>query len=273
MRFDISLSVNNLRDFEMYAQAVKASQLPQPLSYVEILWDGYCHLQPEKLREYLSQFSDRVAFHIMWSRFLDRDAEHFEFFLKQLKHHVDVIQPIYVSDHLCHFKQDQVHLFQPIEIDYRDLEFVCRRVDTYQQFLDRSILIENHASSAETGRNQIEFFQQLMEKTGCKILFDISNARVAENNRVTQLSDWLEFLRDQSEIHAHLGSYSYDETQDRYFDSHDHNMDNQTAIDIETVLQTLPIKTLSYEREYNRTAEDMTADLDRILRIAQVSYV
>lgn len=269
----LSLSVNNLRDLDLYHQAVSLSQLSESLDYVEILWDGYCHLPPEEIQTYLAPFSNRIALHVMWSRFLDRDSTEFQNYLQHFKHHVDVLKPIYVSDHLCRFTLSQLHLFQPIEWNYQDLNVVIDRVDEYQQTLGRQLLVENYASGPGDGQAQIDYFERLMAQTGCGILFDISNARVAENNGSLALSDWLSFLRNLPPINCHLGSYSYDPQKQQYFDSHDQNMELQTVRDVEHTLQQLQPATLTYEREHQRTAEEMAADLDQLAHLNQLVHV
>jgi uncharacterized protein (UPF0276 family) len=262
---DISLSINNLREFDLYEQAVHTSQINYKLPFVEILWDNYCHLAPEKLAAYLSKFSDRIALHIMWSKFLDCDQQEFEEFLNLLDYHVQLIQPLYVSDHLCTFSLQGVHLFQPLEITYSNIDFVCQRVEHYQQRIGTQLLLENYPSQKNSGQRQIDFFYTLMQQTSCGVLFDISNARVGENNQITALSAWLDLLASVDDLHCHVGSYSYDTKDNLYYDSHDQNLAEPTITDIHNVVSRLSVKTLCYEREYNRTSAEMATDLNLIL--------
>lgn len=259
-----SLSVNNLSEFDLYERAVRGSNLALPLPFVEILWDNYCHLDPERILEYLSYFSERVTFHIMWSKFLELDEWEFEYFLQRLLVHIKVIKPFYISDHLCRFQLNRTHLFQAIEIDYTDLDTVSRRVDHYQNYLGTQVLFENHASNYLNGCKQIEFFEALMSRTGCGIFFDISNARVSENNGITAYEDWLDLLRRSSNLHCHVGSYDLNSKDGLYYDSHDRDVSKQTLRDVANISSNLNVSTVCYEREFRRTSKAMSSDLNLI---------
>ena len=264
----LSLSVNNLNDVQLYADAVEQSQLEQPLPFVEILWDNYCHLEPEKILEYLSQFSDRVALHIMWSRFLERDQEEFEAFLNHLQHHVNIIQPVYISDHLCQFSLNNVALYKGIELDYlnMDLELVRDRVQQYQESIGRQLLLENFASEDSKGKEQVEFIAELIAETNCGLLFDISNAIVAEKNNILSMSEWFPLFAYLDSLHCHVGSYSYHEKESCYYDTHDSNLSRETLDDIKTISTSFHINTLCYEREHHRTSADMANDMNQLFQ-------
>lgn len=260
----LSLSVNNLPEFDLYEEAVRGSCLTPKLPFVEILWDNYCHLTPELLHQYLSRFSECVAFHIMWSQFLELDEAEFEDFLRRLQLYVNVIQPLYVSDHLCRFQLNGTRLYKPVEIPYTNLDDICARVARYQERIGTQILLENYASTTPIGRRQVEFFDALVARTGCGIFFDISNARVAENNHITPFAHWLDLLSSSRKLHCHVGSYSYNAKTGSYYDTHDSDVTNQTLKDVETAARFLDMASVCYEREFRRTSADMSRELDLI---------
>lgn len=261
MNFSLGLSVNNLTDFLVYEQASSVIRIDGKLPFVEILWDNYCHLEPDKLVEYLSRFSDRIAFHVMWSRFLDRDKDEFQEFLHHLKFHVDEVQPFYVSDHICTFHIGSAYAKAGLEYSYSDVDEVCRKIDYYQNYLGRRVLFENFASMAAEGYKQVEFFDTLITRTGCDVLFDISNARVAENNGFGALTDWIDLLHRVKGLQCHVGGYEYMADFHCYRDSHGDPISQQTLCDIEMVCDRLDVQSLCYEREHNRTSEAMANDL------------
>ena len=260
----LSLSINNLANFDLYFQGVQQSNLKLKLPFVEILWDNYCHLEPQLILEYLSPFSDRIAFHIMWSKFLELEQEELLQFLQRLKYHIQVINPLYISDHLCQFKINNTHLFTSVELLYNNLDLVTERVKQYQDIIESQLLLENTASTSYQGKKQIEFFQKLRERTNCGIFFDISNARVAEKNGITKFCNWLDILTGDDQIYCHVGGYSYNLDDDLIYDSHDSNLTKETLADLTTVIQCLNIKTICYEREYQRTSEIIANELNLI---------
>lgn len=267
MATQLSLSVNNITDFSIYEAGSQSIRNHGKLPFVEILWDNYCHLKPAKIAEYLSTFSDRIAFHIMWSRFIDRDSEELEEFLYLLKSHVDVIQPLYISDHICTFSQGHTYVQSGLEFNYENPEYIWRRIERYQNYIGRKILFENFASMSPTGYKQIEFFREMVSQTGCGIFFDISNARVADYNGFGSFPEWLELLKGMRGLHCHVGGYEYSRKFACHRDSHGDDISQQTLRDISTVLECLDVKSICYEREHNRTSEAMDKDLILIANI------
>jgi uncharacterized protein (UPF0276 family) len=264
MSINLSLSVNNLADFSIYETASQPIRTKNKLPFVEILWDNWCHLQADKLPEILASFSEKIAFHVMWSRFLERDEDDFKAFLKILKYHVDEIKPLYISDHICRFTLGKIHSHHGFDFDYQDLETAVKRVDYYQDYLGRQLLLENFASMTPAGCRQIEFFAKLVKSTGCGVFFDISNARVAHNNGYGNLEDWASFLNNLKELHCHVGGYRYDAEFNCYWDNHADNLSEDTLNDLKNFSSHLDIKTICYEREHKKNPEMMAQDLSLI---------
>jgi len=263
---NITLSVNNLGDFYIYKTAAEALlEGADKLPFVEILYDNWVYLDSEKILEALSGISDRVAFHIMWSRFLELDEADLQLFLRRLKVLVDEVNPLYVSDHLCRFSLG--HNFNSnfaLEYDYLNLDHTIERVKRYQDYIERQLLLENFASHIASQRRQLDFFESLVTHTECGILFDISNARVAEDNGCVGLEEWIAFLANQKNLRTHVGSYHYNEEWQCYCDSHGDDLSPQTLKDIQRVVSSLDVASICYEREHNKVAEKMVEELKMI---------
>lgn len=84
----LSLNVSSLRDFALTKSVLQASGLPPRLPCVEILWDNFCNLQGEALAEHLRTLAERASFHVMWSRFLEREPRSLDGVLERLAQHV-----------------------------------------------------------------------------------------------------------------------------------------------------------------------------------------
>jgi uncharacterized protein (UPF0276 family) len=260
MTIDVSLSLNNLSDFPLYADALERSGLPEELPFVEILWDNYCHLNPEALLQYVSPFSAHLSLHVMTSKFLERSEEEFDEYLDLLAEHVRFIKPIRVSDHLARFRLNDLNLIIPQEYSYMDVDAVCARIDRYQERLRMPLLLENYASTEEVGKGQIDFFDQIMSRTGCGVLFDVSNAVLAELNEVTPLLEWLSLLAGRP-LHCHVGGYAFNEKTQRYHDTHNSDLSHETAVALELLVQQCDIKSVCYERDYRKSVESLRRDL------------
>ncbi len=260
---ELTLSINNLGDFELAASAIAEAGLGERLPLIEILWDNYCALDPEKLAAYLFRFSDNVSLHIMWSRFLEVDDDTLDAYLRRLRAHVAVLRPCAVSDHLCRFSSGPLHLVFGQELGYDRLDHACARVDRYQRAIGMPLLVENAASIEYPAEIQREFIDRLVARTGCGILFDVSNAVVGELNRQGAVEPWIEFLRGR-ELRCHVGSYALEEKTGLVQDTHSTAVTPETERALRLLTQATRVHSICYERDYNKTASAIAADLVRI---------
>ena len=251
--------------FTQTRDALAAAGLGERVPTIEILWDNYCSLDPAQLADDLATLADRVMIHIMWSRFLEIDDAAFAAYLTQLKQHVQVLRPVAVSDHLCRFQFDGLYVGAGQEYTYDRLDHVAARVSRYQDAIGQTLLIENNASLEQPGDKQIAFIHELIERTGCGILFDVSNAVVGELNGQGGIERWLPLLAGRT-LRCHVGSYVLDADVDRYIDTHDSDVSSETEAGLRTLFAAadVQIASITYERDLNRTTEAITRDLRRI---------
>jgi uncharacterized protein (UPF0276 family) len=255
----ITLSAGSLADFGQTAEALRAAELAPEA--IEILWDNFCALDPARLADDLAALADRVMVHVMWSRYLELDEAAFVAYLARLRAHVDVLRPLAVSDHLCRFQFGGAFVGSGQERDYDDLAFTCERVARYQDAIGTQLLVENTASSEHPAAMQIDFVAELQARTGCGILFDISNAVVGELNGFGNVAEWLPLIAGRT-IRCHVGSYSRD--GEHWVDSHDADVGAATEAAIALVSRAARIESITYERDANRSAAAIAADLRRI---------
>ena len=261
----ITLSAGSLADFGQTAAALRAAGFGDRVPVVEILWDNFCALDPVQLADHLGVLADRVMLHVMWSRYLELDEPEFRDYLARLGRHVDVLRPLAVSDHLCRFRFGNAFVGAGQERDYDDLDFVSERVARYQDAIGQTLLVENTASSEHTAAEQIEFVTALQARTGCGILFDISNAVVGELNGLGHAAAWLPLIAGKA-VRCHVGSYTRDDEAECYVDSHDSEVSAATEAAIAAVVRAARIESITYERDWNRSVDGIAEDLRRIAR-------
>jgi uncharacterized protein (UPF0276 family) len=266
---EITLSIPQLYEFSQTQAALAAAGLGARVPTIEILWDNYCALDPVRLADDLSVMADRVMFHIMWSRYLELDDEAFSDYLTRLRHHVRAVRPVAVSDHLCRFQVRGVFVGAGQEYAYDRLDYVCDRVAQYQDAIGQTLLIENNASNEHSVATQIEFLHALITRTGCGVLFDVSNAVVGELNGQGDLEMWMPLLRDRA-LRCHVGSYVYDTDVDTFIDNHSVEVSAATEAALRALCGSaqMQIESITYERDFNRTTEGITRDLVRIAECA-----
>ena len=260
---ELTLSLGRISDFTQTRDALVAAGLGARVPTIEILWDNYCSLDPGQLADDLAQLADRVMLHVMWSRFLERDDAAFAQYLANLRRHVLVLRPVAVSDHLCRFQLGGVFFGAGQEFEYERLDFVADRIARYQDAIGQTLLVENNASLEQPAAKQIDFVAELMTRTGCGILFDISKAVVGELNGRGAARDWLPLLAGRT-LRCHVGSYELDSEVEQYIDSHDCEVSPATQAALRALVPQLDIASITYERDFDRTTEGLTRDLLRI---------
>ena len=204
-------------------------------------------------------------FHIMWSRYLELDEAAFADYLSRLRDHVRVLRPVAVSDHLCRFRFDGLFVGAGQEHTYDDIAGIAERVARYQDAIGMQLLVENNASLEQPAAKQIEFLAELMHRTGCGLLFDISNAVVGELNGQGSFEQWLPLLAGRT-LRCHVGSYTRDDLVGQYIDSHDADVTRETQAAVRRLVECadVRIESITYERDFNRSSEAIARDLVRI---------
>jgi uncharacterized protein (UPF0276 family) len=261
---EVTLSINNLPKFAAYREVLTAWRKYHPVSFIEVLWDNFCHVEPSRLRSILEGLAPRVSLHIMHSRFLHLSEERFGLFLNHLAKHVQVLQPLYVSDHIGNFVHKGIALLTPAEHDYGRASSIRQRVIRYQETIKRPLLLENYASTEQRGKGQVDFFAWLVAETSCELLFDVSNAVVAEANHILPVSAWLPLLQHQS-VRCHAGGYAKSPTTGLFHDTHNAPVSNATLQAWRKLQDRVRVQSLVLERDYNFNIGSVMQDLHRLV--------
>ncbi|QBB71273.1 DUF692 domain-containing protein [Pseudolysobacter antarcticus] len=108
-------------------------------------------------------------------------------YLKRLKQLADMVQPAWISDHLCWTGVDgkNLHDLMPLPYTEEAISQVVERVREVQDFLGRRILLENvssYVSFASAQMHEWEFLNAIAERADCLILLDINNIYVSSHN-------------------------------------------------------------------------------------------
>ncbi len=107
--------------------------------------------------------------------------------LMQLKRLIGRTSPAFVSEHLSWGSVDGrfVNDLLPLPYTEESLVHMTSRIDEVQNFLQRTILIENISSYLQyshSGIDESAFLTELSRSTGCGLLVDINNLYVNEKN-------------------------------------------------------------------------------------------
>lgn len=187
-----------------------------PINWFEILADQYLFSQGlliEKLQQVLSE-TPRVM-HCTGLSIGGVDPLD-DRYMKELRRLVNIVQPVWVSDHLS-VSRIQGRFYPellPIPYTKASLDNVCRRVDQVQNYLQRPILLENavvYAVFKQAEFSEADFLAEVFKKTGCGVLLDINNLYVNQVNHGIDPGSYFEALPRAAVKQMHLAGYSVDQ--------------------------------------------------------------
>jgi uncharacterized protein len=184
------------------------------LDFYELLLDNFLHLEPDQIRRRIGDTP--VSFHIMGSRFMDRDESRLAVMADRIRHFTAALEPLYVSDHILRWTIGGQLMSDAIEIEYDESNL--RTVAKWTEMLGCQVRFENYASCSPEGAAQLDFFQAMKAELGLEPLFDYSNAVVAELNGATPAVKWIESDLDLTA--SHVSGFRVSEGP-LYIDSHD----------------------------------------------------
>jgi hypothetical protein len=137
------------------------------------------------------------------------DREH----LARIRRLVDEIDPVLVSGHLAWSTHRGVYLndLLPLPYDRETLRVVAAHVHEVQDALGRPYLVENPASYVGFGSStmtEVEFLAELVARTGCLLLCDVSNAFLSAANMGYDAYGYIDALPLDAIAELHLGGFT-----------------------------------------------------------------
>jgi uncharacterized protein (UPF0276 family) len=127
-------------------------------------------------------------------------------------------QPAMVSEHLAWSTHAGAFFndLLPLPYDEETLARVCEHIDETQSALGRTILLENpstYVAFAETTMGETEFLAEIVRRTGCGLLLDVSNVFVSATNHGRDPHRYLADFPKTAVGEMHLAGYA-DDTDD-----------------------------------------------------------
>ncbi len=147
--------------------------------------------------------------------------------LKHLKRLIEIINPIFVSDHVSWSLTGNAHLndLLPLPYNQESLEVVCENVSSTQDFLGRQLFIENPSTylSFKDDMPEQEFIMKIVERCECKVLLDINNIYVNSKNHNFDAYNYISSFSQDLVGELHLAGHSVNniEGKEIRIDTHD----------------------------------------------------
>jgi uncharacterized protein (UPF0276 family) len=132
--------------------------------------------------------------------------------LRKLARLADRTKPALVSEHLCWSAVDGRALNDLLPLPYTEeaLAHVCGRVARVQDYLGRTIAVENVSSYlafADSTIPEWEFVAAVARRTGCRILCDVNNIHVNAVNHGFDADAYLAALPREAIAEIHLAGF------------------------------------------------------------------
>ena len=132
--------------------------------------------------------------------------------LARLKRLAARIEPAAISEHLCWSRIDGRHLndLLPLPFTAEALDHVCDHVQQVQDALARPLLVENvsaYLRFADDAMSEWEFVAAVARRTGCKLLFDVSNVYVNAINHGFDPLTYLAAMPGDAIAEIHLAGF------------------------------------------------------------------
>jgi uncharacterized protein (UPF0276 family) len=142
------------------------------------------------------------------------DREH----LARLRSFIDAVDPLLVSGHLAWSSHGGAYLndLLPLPFDDEVLQVVVSHLHQVQEALGRPYLVENPSSYVGFGTStmtEVEFLTELVRRTGCRLLCDVSNVHLSAHNMGYDAHQYLDGLPADAIDELHLGGFTAEEDE------------------------------------------------------------
>lgn len=132
--------------------------------------------------------------------------------LQKIKQTVVRYEPDLVSEHLCWGAVNGTHLNDLLPLPYTEeaVKHVSQRIDEFQNYLGRQVIVENVSSYLEFTHSAMpewEFVSAVSEKSGCGILLDINNIYVSARNHHFDANNYINAIPIDAVKEMHLAGF------------------------------------------------------------------
>lgn len=133
--------------------------------------------------------------------------------LDRLRALIDAVDPVLVSGHLAWSTHQGAYLndLLPLPFDEETLQLVATHLREVQDALGRPYVIENPSSYvgfATSTMPEVEFLGELVRRTGCQLLCDVSNVYLSAHNMGYDAYRFIDGLPPDAISELHLGGFT-----------------------------------------------------------------
>jgi uncharacterized protein len=133
--------------------------------------------------------------------------------LKRIRSLVERIDPVFVSGHLAWSTHDEEYLNDLLPLPFNEdaLRTVEAHLNEVQDALGRRYAVENPSSYvgfATSTMREVEFLSELVHRTGCRLLCDVSNVYLSAHNMGYNPYEYIYNMPGDAIDELHLGGFT-----------------------------------------------------------------
>jgi uncharacterized protein (UPF0276 family) len=138
--------------------------------------------------------------------------------LRRVRELIDAVDPVMVSGHLAWSTNQGAYLndLLPLPYDEESLRTVVDHLDQVQHGLGRAYIVENPSTYVQFNTStmtELEFLNELVHRTGCQLLCDVSNVYLSGHNMGYDPYRFIDGLPATAISELHLGGFTPEEDE------------------------------------------------------------
>jgi len=175
-------------------------------------------------------------------------------FLRKTKEFLDRYDIGVFSEHLSFNKVNNAHIYEllPIPFTQQAATFIAQRIQQAQEYLQRTIAIENvsYYTPTDSEMTEVEFINTILQQSGCNLLLDINNVYVNAFNHGYDAHDFLSKLDHSHTAYVHIAGHDK-VAEDLIIDTHGQPINSEVFSLLEYILPDLGEVPILLERDFN----------------------
>jgi len=177
-----------------------------------------------------------------------------EKFLKKMKSFLDRYKIENYSDHISFTSLfgAQTYDLLPLSMTQKSIAHMSEKIKRVSDFMQRTLMLENatYYYVPDSDMREVEFINELMEKSGAKLLLDVNNIYVNAENHGFNAHDFLDELDLSKAAYIHVAGHYKDEDLGMLIDSHGMPVKDEVWSFLEDTLKKVDIPVM-IERDNN----------------------
>jgi uncharacterized protein len=193
-------------------------------------------------------------------------------YLRKIKQVSDITGSAYYSEHLCMTSAPGLEIghLAPLALTEDMLERTIRNVKIVQDTLEKPLILENvtylFAIPGEE-MTQAEFFERMVEATGCGVLLDVTNVFINSTNHGFDPVDFLASMPLESVVQIHLAGGFW--SHEILIDSHSEPVQEESWVLLKELVARTHVGSSIIEHDAN-FPETLAPVLDQVARARSI---